>query len=106
LCKNFTVFLKIICLGRYFTAAPVIIIVKSPEKGDAKWIGLDRRNQDPAENRKVKRLSGNLKTEALVVGGGLAGILTAHALQTAGVQTVLVDGGRIGQASPATPPPR
>lgn len=49
------------------------------------------------EQRKVRALPGDMKTEALVIGGGLAGVLTAWNLQSAGVKTVLVEATRIGQ---------
>lgn len=41
-------------------------------------------------------LRGDLETEAAVIGGGLAGILTAALLQEAGVDTVVLEADRIG----------
>ncbi|NLF35153.1 MAG: FAD-dependent oxidoreductase [Clostridiales bacterium] len=41
-------------------------------------------------------LSGSLSVEAAVIGGGLAGILTARLLQAAGVQVVVLEADRIG----------
>ena len=41
-------------------------------------------------------LQGDLKTEAVVIGGGLAGILTAALLEEAGVETLVLEAGRIG----------
>jgi glycine/D-amino acid oxidase-like deaminating enzyme len=41
------------------------------------------------------QLEGDLKTDVLVIGGGMAGLLCAYLLHQAGVQTVLVDEGRI-----------
>ena len=41
-------------------------------------------------------LSGDLKTEAAVIGGGLAGILTAAFLTEAGVSTVVLEANRTG----------
>ena len=41
-------------------------------------------------------LSGNQKTDVLVIGGGMAGILSALLLQEAGADVLLVEGGRIG----------
>lgn len=41
-------------------------------------------------------LAGDLKTQAAVVGGGMAGILTAWYLQRRGIQTVVLEAGRIG----------
>ena len=36
-------------------------------------------------------LKGDLKTDVLVIGGGLAGILTAHTLTQAGVECLLIE---------------
>ena len=35
--------------------------------------------------------SGHIQTEAAVIGGGMAGILTAFFLQEAGIKTILLD---------------
>lgn len=40
-------------------------------------------------------LSGEIKTDVLVIGGGLAGLLTAHCLRKMGVDTILVESNRI-----------
>lgn len=40
-------------------------------------------------------LKGDRKTDVLIIGGGMAGILCAHFLQEAGVDYVLAEGGRI-----------
>jgi len=41
-------------------------------------------------------LRGDIKTEAVVIGGGLAGILTARLLEESGVKAVVLEGARIG----------
>lgn len=41
-------------------------------------------------------LPGDLSTEVAVIGGGLAGILTAHALQERGVKVIVLEASRIG----------
>ena len=43
-----------------------------------------------------ERLEGNLKTDVLIIGGGLAGILCAYRLQEAGVECAVVEADRIG----------
>ena len=40
--------------------------------------------------------SGHIQTEAAVIGGGMAGILTAFFLQEAGIKTILLEAGHIG----------
>lgn len=42
-----------------------------------------------------QRLSGNLEVDTVVIGAGMAGILTAFALQEAGCHVVVLDAGRI-----------
>ena len=42
-------------------------------------------------------LKDKIKTDVLIIGGGMCGILCAHFLEKAGVDYVLVEGKRIGQ---------
>lgn len=46
--------------------------------------------------RKRAPLPGDLETEAVVIGAGMAGILTAYYLQKAGIRTVVLEADRIG----------
>lgn len=41
-------------------------------------------------------LRGQIQTEAVVIGAGMAGILTAYQLERAGIRTVVLEAGRIG----------
>lgn len=41
-------------------------------------------------------LNGDIQADAVVIGGGMAGILTAYSLQRAGVRTVVLEAERIG----------
>ena len=41
-------------------------------------------------------LKGDLRTDVLVIGGGMAGILCAHMLQKAGIDYALVEANRLG----------
>ena len=41
-------------------------------------------------------LKGDLRTDVLVIGGGMAGILCAHMLQKAGIDYALVEASRLG----------
>lgn len=41
-------------------------------------------------------LQGEIRTDVLIIGGGMAGILCAHFLRKRGVDNILVEGGRIG----------
>ncbi len=43
-----------------------------------------------------RALPGDARTDALVIGGGMAGILCAHRLKAAGVRCIVTEGGRIG----------
>jgi len=43
-----------------------------------------------------KTLEQNLETEVLIIGGGMAGILTAHKLKEKGIQSVIVEANQIG----------
>lgn len=51
--------------------------------------------QDSAPRKEYKRLDENIKTDVLIIGGGMAGLLTAHKLKAAGVDAVLVESERI-----------
>ena len=44
-----------------------------------------------------KPLSGDTKTDVLVIGGGIAGLLCAHALREAGIHCIVAEAGRIGR---------
>ena len=48
-----------------------------------------------AEPDEFPKLEKDLKTEVLIIGGGIAGILTAHRLHSQGVNYVLVEKERI-----------
>ncbi len=43
-----------------------------------------------------KKLNGDIKTDVLIIGGGLCGILCAHYLKQAGVDYALAEGNKIG----------
>lgn len=46
--------------------------------------------------KEYNKLNGNVKTDVLIIGGGMAGILCAYYLKQAGVDSILVEGDRIG----------
>lgn len=48
-----------------------------------------------ATNGNFRKLEGNKNTDVLIIGGGLCGILCAYFLEKAGVQYILVEGGKI-----------
>lgn len=48
------------------------------------------------EISKREALSGDLTVEAVVIGAGLTGVLTAHFLQEAGINTVVIEADKIG----------
>lgn len=51
---------------------------------------------DGWSHREYPQVSGDLETEILVIGGGMAGILCAKGLQDAGKSVILVEANRIG----------
>ena len=48
------------------------------------------------EMPRFEKLTGSRKTDVLIVGGGMAGILCAYFLEKAGVDYLLAEGRRIG----------
>ncbi len=46
-----------------------------------------------------EKLNGNIKTDVLIIGGGLCGILCAYFLKNAGVDYILVEGDRIASGN-------
>ncbi|MCL2213085.1 MAG: FAD-dependent oxidoreductase [Oscillospiraceae bacterium] len=44
-------------------------------------------------------LTGEVTTDALVIGGGMCGVLTAHMLKESGVDCLLVEGGTVGRGT-------
>ena len=57
---------------------------------------MDSVWQQVKENKKYPTLEGEVKTQVLVIGGGMAGILCARALQEAGKEVIVCEAGRIG----------
>ena len=53
------------------------------------WSKTCDRSKKPA-------LNGNIETQTAVIGGGMAGILTAWHLQKAGIRTVVLEAGQVG----------
>ena len=48
------------------------------------------------EIRRRESLQGDIETDAVVIGGGMAGILTAYQLERAGIHTAVLEAERIG----------
>ena len=49
-----------------------------------------------AEPKEHPRLQEDIETGAVVIGGGMTGVLTAHFLRQKGIETVIVEADRIG----------
>lgn len=54
---------------------------------------------DSVKLPEFKKLEGNKKTDVLIIGGGLCGILCAYFLKNAGVDYILVEGNRIASGN-------
>lgn len=54
---------------------------------------------DSVKLPEFEKLKGNIKTDVLIIGGGLCGILTAYFLKNAGVNYVLVEGNKIASGN-------
>ena len=52
---------------------------------------------------KFKTLEGDVKTDVLIIGGGMAGLLTAYYLKQKGIDYVLVEGAQIASGIPKNP---
>ena len=57
---------------------------------------MDSIWKSQVEMPKFERLEGNKKTDVLIIGGGMAGVLCAYFLQQAGVDYMLVEKRRVG----------
>ncbi len=62
-------------------------------KGDVTMVSIWQRNHD---RKHYPALKGNVSTQVLVIGGGMAGILCARELQQAGKRVILVEAEQIG----------
>lgn len=51
---------------------------------------------DTVDIKSFPALDKNIKTDILIIGGGLSGVLTAHRLKTAGKEVVLVEASNLG----------
>ena len=54
---------------------------------------------DSVERFKFEKLQGNHKTDVLIIGGGIAGILTAYFLEQHNIDYILVEKGKICDAT-------
>ncbi len=61
-----------------------------PGKPTSVWMDTTSETDYPA-------LNGKVKTDAVIVGGGIAGILTAYSLLEAGIKVVLLESGRVAE---------
>ena len=52
--------------------------------------------QQDIKTEEFGSLSGNIKTDVLIIGGGLAGVLTARFLKEKGIDSIIAEGERVG----------
>lgn len=52
--------------------------------------------ENNSEKKNFEKLNGDLKTDVLIIGGGMAGVLTAYFLQQSGIDYALVEADEIG----------
>lgn len=74
------------------------LIMTHTKYGTPYWLHRFPRNRQPD----YPRVWGEVEADAVIVGGGLTGCLTAYAFGVAGVGAVLVEAGRIGHGSTAS----
>lgn len=63
------------------------------ERGESLWVQKEHLNKEQTDGEKAVRapLQGEVTTEVAVIGGGLAGVLTAYLLQQQGISTVVLE---------------
>ncbi len=61
------------------------------ERGESVWVQERYRNEERGEKTVRPSLEGDITTEAVVIGAGLAGVLTAYMLQERGLEAVLLE---------------
>ena len=61
---------------------------------------------DTANLPSFPALPGSLKTDVLIIGGGIAGVLCAHELQKRGVDYALIEASKVCSGTPNAPQPR
>lgn len=68
-------------------------------KGDGKMKDTASLWSHTTQRQKAAPLDGDRSTDVLVIGGGLAGVLTAHALKRRGIPSLLVEAQAIGSGA-------
>ena len=76
-------------------SAKSAIISRKPEDMRAKGGKMEKPIWDRDSLPRFGQLQGDVKTDVLIIGGGIAGILCAYMLKRAGVDCVLAEAGRI-----------
>lgn len=87
--------------GLYITKNPVLYCQMIHVLKRIRGVSMQSIWKMTSEMNSKRPLDRNIEADAVVIGGGMAGILTAYMLEQKGVQTVVLEAGRVGSGQTA-----